>query len=113
MTSVDDRTVHVVPPDFVATQIESVLANLPLAATKTGMLATADIIRVVGDLAGAGRLLNLVVDPVMVASSGGRLLAPETEKAYLGDLRGLIGGARWRLGAGHGPIDHFSGEDPD
>lgn len=75
--------IHVVPADFVVAQIEAVLADLAVAAVKTGMLATPAIVSAVADLAAAGRLPNLVVDPVMVASSGDRLLEPEAEALYV------------------------------
>ncbi len=75
--------VHPVPAEFVARQIDSVLDDLPIAAVKTGMLANRDIIALVGDYAAAGRLPNLVVDPVMVSSTGDRLLEAEAELAYL------------------------------
>ena len=75
--------VHPVPADFVAQQLDSVLDDLPVAAAKTGMLANRDIIAVVGDYAAAGRLPNLVVDPVMVSSTGARLLDAGAEVLYL------------------------------
>ena len=75
--------IHVVPADFVVAQIEAVLDDLPVAAVKTGMLATPAIVSAVADLAAAGRLPKLVVDPVMVASSGDRLLEPEAEALYV------------------------------
>ena len=76
--------VHVVPARFVVDQVEAVLADLAgVAAVKTGMLATAEIIDAVADLAHAGRLPNLVVDPVMVTSNGDRLLDPDAEDGYL------------------------------
>jgi hydroxymethylpyrimidine/phosphomethylpyrimidine kinase len=75
--------VHPVPPEFVAAQVDAVLADLPVAAVKTGMLATAPILRAVAELAAAGRLPRLVVDPVMVASSGDRLLDLDAERAYM------------------------------
>jgi hydroxymethylpyrimidine/phosphomethylpyrimidine kinase len=75
--------VQVTPPEFVDAQIAAVLADLPVVAVKTGMLATAAIIEVVARRAAAGDLPNLVVDPVMVASSGDRLLDPDAESAYL------------------------------
>ena len=80
------RGVHPVPVDFVVAQIEAVLDDLPVAATKTGMLATAPILLSVAALAAAGRLPRLVVDPVMVSSSGDRLLDAEAEHAYLEEL---------------------------
>jgi hydroxymethylpyrimidine/phosphomethylpyrimidine kinase len=75
--------VHVLPGSFVVAQIESVLDDLDVRATKTGMLATEDNVRAVGALAADGRLPHLVVDPVMVASSGARLLDPGAESAYV------------------------------
>ena len=51
------------------------------------MLANQDIIAVVGDYAAAGRLPNLVVDPVMVSSTGARLLDAGAEALYLELLR--------------------------
>ncbi|WP_419929744.1 bifunctional hydroxymethylpyrimidine kinase/phosphomethylpyrimidine kinase [Candidatus Poriferisocius sp.] len=75
--------VHPVPAEFVAQQLDSVLDDLPVAAVKTGMLANLEIIAVVGDYAAAGRLPNLVVDPVMVSSTGVRLLDAGAESLYL------------------------------
>lgn len=68
--------------DFLTAQLDAVLSDLPVAATKTGMLATEEIVRLVADLARAGRLPQLVVDPVMVASTGARLLTAGAEGAY-------------------------------
>lgn len=73
--------VHPVPPDFVAAQVASVLDDLAVGAIKTGMLATSAIIEaVVGALARVPDI-PLVVDPVMVATSGDSLLAPEAVEA--------------------------------
>jgi hydroxymethylpyrimidine/phosphomethylpyrimidine kinase len=80
------RGVHAVPADFVAAQVEAVLDDLPVAATKTGMLATAEVVHAVAKFAAAGRLPRLVVDPVMVSSSGHRLLEPEAERLYVSEL---------------------------
>ena len=74
--------VHAIPAWFVDQQIATVLADLPVAATKTGMLANVDIIAVVGEWAGSGDLPNLVVDPVMVSSSGEPLLGAGGLTAY-------------------------------
>jgi hydroxymethylpyrimidine/phosphomethylpyrimidine kinase len=63
-----------------------VLDDLPVAAVKTGMLATADIVQAVAKLAAAMRLPRLVVDPVMVSSSGDRLLEPTAERSYVQTL---------------------------
>ncbi|SNR79974.1 hydroxymethylpyrimidine kinase/phosphomethylpyrimidine kinase [Blastococcus mobilis] len=75
------RGIHPVPADFVTAQIHAVLDDLPVV--KTGMLATAEIVTAVAELAATGRLPQLVIDPVMVASSGDRLLEPLAERLYL------------------------------
>ncbi|MXZ84670.1 MAG: bifunctional hydroxymethylpyrimidine kinase/phosphomethylpyrimidine kinase [Acidimicrobiia bacterium] len=79
--------IHPIPADFVAQQLDSVLDDLPVAAVKTGMLANRDVIAVVGEYAAAGRLPNLVVDPVMVSSTGARLLDAGAEAHYVELLR--------------------------
>jgi hydroxymethylpyrimidine/phosphomethylpyrimidine kinase len=63
-------------PEIVLQQIEAVFAELPPAAVKTGMLYSAEIIRVVSRYFKRGQRPALVVDPVMVATSGARLLKP-------------------------------------
>jgi hydroxymethylpyrimidine/phosphomethylpyrimidine kinase len=78
--------VHAVPPEFVHAQIDAVASDLRPAASKTGMLATAAIIAVVARSIASHRLDNVVVDPVMVASSGDRLLDPGAERALLEEL---------------------------
>src|SRR5439155_1598809 len=62
-----------VPPAFVRSQLEAVFSDIGVDAAKTGMLFSAPIIEAVADYLEAHRV-PLVVDPVMVASSGARLL---------------------------------------
>jgi len=62
--------------DMVRRQIEAVFAELPPAAVKTGMLFSTEIIRVVAEFFRRGPRPPLVVDPVMVATSGAKLLKP-------------------------------------
>ena len=64
------------PPAFVREQIRAVLDDIGAGAAKTGMLFSSVIIGAVADEL-AGRDIPLVVDPVMVASSGARLLLPD------------------------------------
>ncbi len=85
-STVEVRGVLPTPATFLRSQIETVVDDLAIAATKTGMLATAENIAVVAEIAAHNRLPNLVVDPVMVSSSGARLLAPDAERAYVADL---------------------------
>ncbi|HVB06542.1 MAG TPA: bifunctional hydroxymethylpyrimidine kinase/phosphomethylpyrimidine kinase [Acidimicrobiales bacterium] len=70
------------PAEIVDAQIASVLADLPVAAVKSGMLANAEIVKVVTAWAERGALPQLVVDPVMVAASGGQLLDAGGLAAY-------------------------------
>jgi hydroxymethylpyrimidine/phosphomethylpyrimidine kinase len=66
--------VHLVPPEFVTLQIETVAADIGCDAVKTGMLGTAGIVEAVAAAVVALGLPNLVVDPVMVAKGGDRLI---------------------------------------
>jgi len=72
---------HLVPPEEVRAQIDAVTADFDVRAVKTGMLAVEPIVDLV-----AGRAAEtdapVVVDPVMVAASGDRLLDPDAEDAY-------------------------------
>ena len=71
--------VQAVDADIVASQIRTVASDIPIAATKTGMLFSSGIIRAVAAAVQAASLPHLVVDPVMVATSGDRLLQPDAE----------------------------------
>jgi hydroxymethylpyrimidine/phosphomethylpyrimidine kinase len=77
--------IHELPPDFVRAQIEAVLSDIGADAVKTGMLFSAPLIACVAQ-ALAGRGLPLVVDPVMVASSGARLLQPDAVSTLVSEL---------------------------
>jgi hydroxymethylpyrimidine/phosphomethylpyrimidine kinase len=74
--TVEVRDIHEVPLDFVQAQIDAVLDDIGADAAKTGMLFSAPLIEAVAE-ALAPRHLPLVVDPVMLASSGSRLLLPD------------------------------------
>ncbi|HVP04633.1 MAG TPA: bifunctional hydroxymethylpyrimidine kinase/phosphomethylpyrimidine kinase [Dehalococcoidia bacterium] len=78
--------VHAVPPEFVALQIDTVVEDIPPDAVKTGMLASAAIVRVVAARAREHALRNLVVDPVMIAKSGDSLLAEDAVRAVRSEL---------------------------
>jgi hydroxymethylpyrimidine/phosphomethylpyrimidine kinase len=67
--------VHTVPAEFVTAQIEAVASDFGCDAVKTGMLATSAIVEAVAAAAEDLELPNLVVDPVMIAKGGARLLA--------------------------------------
>ena len=82
--------IHDVPADFIAAQINAVFTDLDVGAVKIGMLANAAAIDVVAAALDRYRPRNVVLDPVMVASSGERLLREDA----LGRLRDLISRVR-------------------
>ena len=75
------QTIHTPPSDFLSRQLRSVSDDVELDAVKTGMLGTTEIIAAVGAWLDENPPAVLVVDPVMVATSGDRLLEPEAEEA--------------------------------
>jgi hydroxymethylpyrimidine/phosphomethylpyrimidine kinase len=80
------RAVHEVPTDMIAAQIDAVLEDIGVDAAKTGMLSSAEIISTVAERVRHWRLARLVVDPVMVAKSGDRLLREDAVVALMRDL---------------------------
>lgn len=74
------HAVHAIPVATVRAQIQAVATDLTPRACKTGMLATAELVEAVVREANDLALPNLVVDPVMVASSGDRLLDEDAER---------------------------------
>lgn len=71
------QAVYPVDPEFVGQQIDSVMSDIGADAAKTGMLFSAAIIKTVAERVQRWNLQKLVVDPVMVAKSGDRLLQEE------------------------------------
>ena len=74
--------VHEVPPQFVRAQLEAVFSDIGVDAAKTGMLFSAPIVEAAADFL-AAHPVPLVVDPVMVASSGARLLREDAVSALV------------------------------
>jgi hydroxymethylpyrimidine/phosphomethylpyrimidine kinase len=68
------RAIAEVEPDFVAQQLDAVLDDLDVGAAKTGMLLRAGVIEAIAERLAARPLRDLVVDPVMAATSGDALL---------------------------------------
>jgi hydroxymethylpyrimidine/phosphomethylpyrimidine kinase len=73
--------IHPIPAAGVAEQIKLSFAAFPVAAIKTGMLYSTEIVELVADILEANSI-PLVVDPVMVATSGASLLQPEALEIY-------------------------------
>jgi hydroxymethylpyrimidine/phosphomethylpyrimidine kinase len=78
--------IHDVPADFVAAQIDAVFSDLAVGAVKIGMLARAAVIEEVAVGLDRWKAANVVLDPVMVATSGDRLLAPDAIGALKREL---------------------------
>jgi|CXWL01.1.fsa_nt_gi hydroxymethylpyrimidine/phosphomethylpyrimidine kinase len=74
------------PPDLVGKQIDAVLSDIGADAVKTGMLANAAIIGIVAEKMRAYRVTQLVVDPVMVAKGGHKLLEDDAVATLIRDL---------------------------
>ena len=75
------RGIHPVPPEFIAQQIDAVLEDIGADAVKIGMLHSSAVIRTVAERLAHYRVSRIVVDPVMVAKSGARLLEDEAVAA--------------------------------
>jgi hydroxymethylpyrimidine/phosphomethylpyrimidine kinase len=69
--------IHDVPPDFIAAEMDAVYSDLAVAATKIGMLSQSGAIEAVAAGLDRHKARNVVLDPVMVAESGAKLLADE------------------------------------
>lgn len=69
--------IHDVPPDFIAAQIDAVFSDLAVDAVKIGMLSTPAAIEAVAQGLDRYGQKKIVLDPVMVAATGARLLVPE------------------------------------
>ena len=80
------RGFTVVDPDFVAAQIDAVFDDLRIDAVKIGMVATAPVATAIADRLRHYAARNVVLDPVMVAKSGDRLLRDDAIAAIRGQL---------------------------
>jgi len=78
--------IHDVPPEFITAQIDAVFSDLAVGAVKIGMLSRVAAIAAVAAGLDRWRQTQIVLDPVMVASSGDRLLAPEAIDALKSEL---------------------------
>jgi hydroxymethylpyrimidine kinase/phosphomethylpyrimidine kinase len=80
------KGIHEVPADFVARQMEAVISDIGVDAMKTGMLSNSAVVRAVCQKVRKYRISKIVVDPVMVAKNGARLLSPEAEEILKKEL---------------------------
>ena len=102
--------IHGIPPEMLKAQIDAVVQDIGVDAVKIGMLHSPEVVRVVADAIGRYQLPHVVLDPVMVATSGDKLIADETVGVLVRELFPLaevitpnLDEAGWLLGRS---IDH-------
>ena len=100
--------IHPVPADFVTAQIDAVFGDLDVKAVKIGMVAQRALIDAIVEGLERWSPKHVVLDPVMVATSGDRLIALRDTPCW-GSLM-----ARSGVSTGYGPLDRASGasEEP-
>jgi len=81
--TIEVTAIHAIPPGVVAQQIHAVLSDIGAQAVKTGMLLESGIIEAVSAELARAHVKNLVVDPVMVAKSGDKLLREEARETLV------------------------------
>ena len=69
--------IHDVPADFITAQIDAVFSDLAVGAVKIGMVSRQPVIKAIADGLAHWKQRNVVLDPVMIATSGDRLLSPD------------------------------------
>ena len=80
--------IHGVPPDMLKAQLQAVLDDIGVHAVKIGMLHSPEVVEVVAWAIDHYRIQNVVLDPVMVATSGDTLVEPDTVKVLVRELFG-------------------------
>ncbi len=78
--------IHDVPADFVTAEIDAVFSDLAVDAVKIGMLSRPDVIHAVAAGLDRWQARNVVLDPVMIATSGDQLLVPEAVATIVAEL---------------------------
>jgi hydroxymethylpyrimidine/phosphomethylpyrimidine kinase len=104
--------IHGIPPEMLRAQIDAVVQDIGVDAVKIGMLHSPDVVRVVADAIRTHQLPHVVLDPVMVATSGDKLIADETVGVLVRELFPLaevitpnLDEAGWLLGRSIGSAD--------
>ena len=114
------RAIHGVPTDILRAQIDAVVEDIGVDAVKIGMLHAPEVVQVVAEAIRRHRLPSVVLDPVMVATSGDRLIAEETVGTLVRELFPLaavvtpnLDEAGWLLGrpiTGEDELDAAAGD---
>ena len=94
--------IHDVPPEFIAAQMDAVFSDLDVGAVKIGMLSQPKVIEAVAAALERHKQSKIVLDPVMVAASGDRLLAAEAVEV----LRTVLIPRALVITRDHGPSGH-------
>ena len=84
------RAIHGISPDMLRAQIDAVAEDIGVDAVKIGMLHDPEVVRVVVQAIARHQMLQVVLDPVMVATSGDRLMADETVNVLVQELFPLV-----------------------
>ena len=80
------RAIHGIPPEMLRAQIDAVAEDIGVDAVKIGMLHDPEVVRVVVKAIARHQMLQVVLDPVMVATSGDRLMAHDTVEVLVQEL---------------------------
>ena len=80
------RAIQESTPEFLAQQIDAVFEDIRPDAVKIGMVASSELIRVIADRLRYYHATNIVVDPVMVATSGSALMKTDAVQTLLAEL---------------------------
>ena len=80
------RAIHESPPDFLKQQIDAVFEDIYPDAVKIGMVASSELIRVIADRLRYYDAKNVVIDPVMVATSGSALMKNDAVQTLIEEL---------------------------
>jgi len=89
--TMDVTGISEVTPEFVTAQMDAVFTDIPPHAVKIGMVSSGDIIKVIAGGLKKHNAKNIVVDPVMVATSGSRLMSDAAKETLVNELFPLAG----------------------
>ncbi len=82
--------IHAIPPQMLAAQIDAVVSDIGVDAVKIGMLHSPEVVRVVAQALRQYQFKHIVLDPVMVATSGDALIENETIAVLVNELFPLV-----------------------
>ncbi len=80
------KSIHEVTPQFLSEQFDAIFDDIPPIAIKVGMVSSSDLIRVISEKLKFYKAKNIVVDPVMIATSGSSLIKTDAIKCLVEEL---------------------------